>query len=268
MTSNSTYQAARITAPLLEKYFEQYLLDANPKADIPANFPKEAFIEHIIDAAFWASLRTEEGRSPKISIAFLSPEQAEHPLLFGNKLRLNPKNLTKLAPGVEGAGIHLGVWYDDHGLFIWGTTLAIPNFCFVLDVSEPALLVIKHRRLCGFGKYTNVAILKGDEIKIVNENSAYLPDSPQILNHLLGLNTNLKKTETINVMIQLAVGMRNHKRGGIILIVPKSNNEWKKSIIHPIQYFLKPAFKNLSDLIIEYDSEVNETLWESKVKKK
>lgn len=267
MTPTSTYQAAKITAPLLENYFEQYLLDVNSEVEKPINFPKAVFIESMIDAAFWASLRTEEARSPKISLAFLSPEQAEQPLLFGNKLRLTPRNLTKLAPGIEGAGIHLGIWYDDHGLFIWGTTLHIPNFCFVLDVSEPALLVIKHRRLCGFGKFTNVAILKGDEIKIINENSAFLPDSPQILNYLLGLNTNIKRTETVNVMIQLAVGMRSHKRGGIVLIVPKSNNNWKKSIIHPIQYHLKPLFTNLSRLMNDYSDSVNETIWESTVKK-
>ncbi|WP_353137588.1 putative sensor domain DACNV-containing protein [Pseudopedobacter sp.] len=267
MTPTSTYQAAKITAPLLENYFEQYLLDVNSEVEKPINFPKAVLIESMIDAAFWASLRTEEARSPKISLAFLSPEQAEQPLLFGNKLRLTPRNLTKLAPGIEGPGIHLGIWYDDHGLFIWGTTLHIPNFCFVLDVSEPALLVIKHRRLCGFGKFTNVAILKGDEIKIINENSAFLPDSPQILNYLLGLNTNIKRTETVNVMIQLAVGMRSHKRGGIVLIVPKSNNNWKKSIIHPIQYHLKPLFTNLSKLMNDYSDSVNETIWESTVKK-
>lgn len=267
MTPTSTYQAAKITAPLLENYFEQYLLDVNSEVEKPINFPKAVFIESMIDAAFWASLRTEEARSPKISLAFLSPEQAEQPLLFGNKLRLTPRNLTKLAPGIEGPGIHLGIWYDDHGLFIWGTILHIPNFCFVLDVSEPALLVIKHRRLCGFGKFTNVAILKGDEIKIINENSAFLPDSPQILNYLLGLNTNIKRTETVNVMIQLAVGMRSHKRGGIVLIVPKSTNNWKKSIIHPIQYHLKPLFTNLSKLMNDYSDSVNETIWESTVKK-
>ena len=33
-------------------------------------------IEAITDAAFWASLRREEGYSPKISLAFLPPEQA------------------------------------------------------------------------------------------------------------------------------------------------------------------------------------------------
>ena len=267
MTPTSTYQAAKITAPLLENYFEQYLLDVNSEVEKPINFPKAVFIESMIDAAFWASLRTEEARSPKISLAFLSPEQAEQPLLFGNKLRLTPRNLTKLAPGIEGPGIHLGIWYDDHGLFIWGTILHIPNFCFVLDVSEPALLVIKHRRLCGFGKFTNVAILKGDEIKIINENSAFLPDTPQILNYLLGLNTNIKRREAVNVMIQLADDMRSHKRGGIVLIVPKSNNNWKKSIIHPIQYHLKPLFTNLSKLMNDYSDSVNETIWESTVKK-
>ena len=41
-----------------------------------ASVPDAETIEAIIDAAFWASLRREEGYVPRISLAFLSPEQA------------------------------------------------------------------------------------------------------------------------------------------------------------------------------------------------
>ncbi|MFD1631361.1 putative sensor domain DACNV-containing protein [Pseudopedobacter beijingensis] len=269
MISHATYQAAKFIAPLLNNYFEQYIIDAagEDKKAHQVNSPSSEFIEALIDAAFWASLRKEEGNSPKISIAFLSPEQTTDPLLFGSRLRLTPRNLTKIAPGVEGSGIHLGVWFDETGLYIWGTTLNIPNYCFVLDVSEPALLVVKHRRLCGFGKFTNVAILKGDEIKVIDENSAFLPDSPQLLNYLLGLNTNTLQTESVNVLIQLAVSMRAHQKGGIILIVPTGSNTWHKSIVHPIQYLIDPVFTNLSKLVNEHSDIISEAFWESTVKK-
>jgi hypothetical protein len=55
---------------------------------------------------------------------------------------------------------------------IWGTTRVIPGLCFVLEVIEPGMLVIKHRRVDGFGKFVNVAVLKGDQVKIVNEAKA------------------------------------------------------------------------------------------------
>ena len=43
--------------------------DLAPEADV-------ASIETIIDTAFWASLRREEGYAPKISLAFLPPDRA------------------------------------------------------------------------------------------------------------------------------------------------------------------------------------------------
>ncbi|MEO5909415.1 MAG: putative sensor domain DACNV-containing protein, partial [Pelobium sp.] len=166
----STYQAAKASSSILESHFKK-LIDlaiANGEQKI-APAPNSSIIEDIINVAFWASLRKEEGHSPKISIAFLSPEEADEPLLFGVRLPLNADTLAKLAPGIERPGVHLGVWQENGSLFIWGTALQIPNYCFVLDVSEPGLLVVKHRRLHGFGKYTNVAVLKGDEIKVIDK---------------------------------------------------------------------------------------------------
>ena len=81
----------------------------------------------MIDAAFWASLRREEGYMPRISLAFLSPEQAVQPLLFERPLPLDPAALTRVAPAVERPGVHLGVWRDPGGLRVWGTSRAIPN---------------------------------------------------------------------------------------------------------------------------------------------
>ena len=75
-----------------------------------ASLPAAGSIEAMIDAAFWASLRREEGYLPRISLAFLTPEEAEHPLLFERAMPLAPAALTRLAPAVERPGIHLGVW--------------------------------------------------------------------------------------------------------------------------------------------------------------
>src|SRR5215212_8488684 len=75
--------------------------------------PDAAAVEAVISAAFWASLRREEGRPPKISLAYLPPEQAEPPLTFARTLPLTPRALARLAPAVERPGIHLGVWRFD-----------------------------------------------------------------------------------------------------------------------------------------------------------
>jgi hypothetical protein len=70
-------------------------------------------------------------------------------------------------------------------LCIWGTAHNIPTFCFVLEVVEPGLIVVKHHRGEKSGKYVNVAVLEGDQIKIVDESASSLPDCPDLVTSLL-----------------------------------------------------------------------------------
>ncbi|MFA4867012.1 MAG: putative sensor domain DACNV-containing protein [Pedobacter sp.] len=268
MIYRTTYQAAKIIAPKVEAIFSQYLATAteNGEEDL-APLPTANVAEALIDAAFWASLRKEEGHSPKISLAFLPPEQAGNPLLFKQRLPLNPGTLTKIAPGVERAGIHLGIWIEEGELYVWGTTVSIPNFCFVLDVSEPALLVIKHRRIYGFGKFTNIAVLKGDQVKMVDGDHANLPDCPPMLLSLLDLTAPSYWNDSVNVMIQLAVSMRAHGRGGTLLVVPTVNNNWLQSIIKPIQYAVQPSFTGLSKLLQQDRKEASQIFWQTALRR-
>lgn len=264
MIDRATYQAAKIVAPIIESHFAKHHADANANGEIDlAPQPPARVIEAILDSAFWASLRKEEGHSPKISIAFLPPEQTDKPLLFTHNLPLDPNSLTKLAPGVARGGIHIGVWHDGYDLHIWGTTINIPNYCFVVDVSEPGLLVIKHRRIYGFGKYTNVAVLKGDQIKIVEDSTVIKSDCPPILLSLLDLTAHSYWNDSANILIQLAVSMRAHQRGGTLVIAQKINKEWKNSVIQPITYALKPLYRGLADLVVHKEEIAKDIFWQS-----
>lgn len=268
MIDRATYQAAQIVAPVIEAHFAKHLAEASAKGEIDlAPQPPSRVIEAILDAAFWSSLRKEEGHSPKISIAFLPPEQATKPMLFKQNMPLNPNVLTKIAPGVERGGIHIGVWHDGYHLYILGTTLNIPNYCFVVDVSEPALLVVKHRRIYGFGKFTNVAVLKGDQIKIVNENAPKGNDCPSMILSLLDLTADSFWNDAANILIQLSVSMRAHGRGGALLVVPQNTNNWEQSVIHPINYSLNPPFKGLADLVRKDRGEASEIFWQTALKR-
>ena len=261
MLIESTYKAAKSVALIAENYFADYLKDALKRGETDlADVPSAAYIEAILDTAFWASLRREEGNSPKISIAFLSPDQTDSALRFETKLSFNATVLTKLGPGVERQGIHLGVWYDSNGLFIWGTTRKIPNSCFVLDVSEPGLLVVKHRRKNGFGKFTNIMVLIGDQIKVIDESSAKLPDCPTLLTSLLGF-ASASEDKSVNVLIQLATSMRAHKHGGTLLVVPSGSESWRNSILKPMNYAVLPDFSGLSSLMREDQSKWKSSQW-------
>src|ERR1700704_3701869 len=132
------YPAARIVAPRAHAHFAQRLAFERGRgtADL-APLPDEAAIEAIIDACFWASLRREEGYRPKISLAFLPPEQAGLPIVFERPLPLLPEALTHVAPAVERPGIHLGVWRNADDYYVWGATRTLPALCLVLEVVDP-----------------------------------------------------------------------------------------------------------------------------------
>jgi hypothetical protein len=268
MIYQSTYQAAAAISEQVEAIFAEHLSLAEHSGEVDlAPLPTAKFVEIIIDAAFWASLRKEEGHSPKISLAFLPPAQSSNPLVFKQRLALTPSALTKIAPGVERAGIHLGVWHEGEEVYIWGTTTGIPNFCFVLDVSEPSLLVIKHRRFSGFGKFTNVAVLKGEQIKIVDASTARNSDTPAVVLSLLDLTAPSYWNDAVNVMIQLAVSMRSHQRGGTLLVVPTGSKTWLHSIIKPIQYAVQPAFSGLSKLLSQDRKEASQIFWQTALRR-
>lgn len=261
--SETTYKAARAVASLIESHFERHHQHVSTHYEHElAPRPDARTIETIIDTTFWASLRREEGRSPKVSIAYLPPECAEHPLIFNETLSLTANTLTKLAPAVERSGIHLGVWMDGDELRIWGTTRVIPGLCFVLEVVEPGMLVVKHRRVDGFGKFVNVAVLKGDQVKIVDEKSGRARDCPSVINSMIGFTSSTLWTDSLNLLVQLAVSMRAHERGGILLVVPRGKEEWRRSIIHPITYHVHPAFSELAELNRKYINDPNPIAWQ------
>ena len=258
-----SYTAARVVAIAVEKHFARNLATARQQARQElAPHPDPQAIEAIIDAAFWASLRREEGFSPKISLAFLPPEQAGQPLRFERQFPLTPAALSRLAPAVERPGIHLGIWRDGNELCVWGTTRTIPKFCFVLEVIEPGLLVVKYRRGQDTGKFVNVVVLKGDQIKMLDEKGTSLPNCPAPLTTLLGFGSFDSQVDSVNVLVQLAVSMRTHGRGGSLLVVPQGSDEWRESILQPVSYSVEPPFSELAELMRPDAVERGQRLWQ------
>ena len=243
------YAAARTVSPTVHAYFARRLaLAVNGGQEHLASLPAAETIEAVIDAAFWASLRREEGYVPRISLAFLSPEEAVHPLVFERALTLTPGALTRIAPAVERPGIHLGIWHNGDELFVWGTTRTIPKFCFVLEVAAPGLLVVKHHSGEEAGKFVNVAVLEGDQIKVVDEHASSAPECPAMLTSLLGFDSPTSWAHSVNVLVQLAVSMRAHERGGCLLVVPTDSESWRESIVRPLAYAVSPPFSELAEL--------------------
>jgi hypothetical protein len=262
MLREPTYRAASSVAPTIEAHFARHFAEASQRGETDLAPPPDAHtIEAIVDATFWASFRPEEGRFPKISLAFLPPEQAGHPLMFEHRLPITPGNLTRLAPAVERPGIHLGVWHDARELYVWGATRVISSLGFVLEDVEPGLLVVKHRRIDGIGKFANVAVLKGEQIKIVDEQGTSLPDCPDLLESLRAFTSPAAWDDSVNALVQLAASMRAHGHGGTLLVVRAGTETWRESIVNPVIYSVVPPFSKLAKLISKRPSLESDSNW-------
>jgi sensor domain DACNV-containing protein len=262
MLQGQGYPAAHTLAPIVHAHFARHLDDARGRLhDRVASLPDVAAIAAIIETGFWTSLRREEGYVPRVSLAFVAPDEADEPLRFAQPLPLDAAALTRVSPAVAPAGIHLAVARGPDGLSVWGTIRTLPTLCFVLEVSAPGLLVVKHQRGGVLGKFVNVAVVEGDEIKVIDESASTLPDCPPLLTSLLGFDSPSSWVETVNVLVQLAVAMRAHGRGGSLLVVPSTGEQWRESIVQPISYAITPPFMELARLARERPDASRQKMW-------
>lgn len=250
------YLTARVAAAKVRSHLLEARLGGKDSTQDLASLPDEVAIEALIDRAFWASLRREEHYIPRISLAFLSPAQTRLPLTFAAPIPLTPEALARLAPAVERPGIHLGVWRTNDEFYVWGATRALPPLCLVVEVVDPGLLVIKRRRVRESSKFVNVAVLVGDQIKLLDHQALSLSDSPALVATLLGLEAPPPLAGFVSVLLQLSLSMRAHGRGGALLVVPHGTHAWRESIVGPTPYTMLPPYSELIELLHERDDKV------------
>jgi hypothetical protein len=244
-----SYAAARTLAGRLQDHFARQTQDPPIAREKCGPGPDAAAIEALVDAGFWASLQREEGFHPEISLAYLPPERAVRPLLFGTPLPLRARTLARLAPAVERPGIHLGVWRERGQLVVWGTTRAIPSFCFVLEVIGPGLMVVKHRTHEASAKFQNLAVFEGERVKVLSPQSLDFAEHPEPLVSLVAPETLGSPDDPVDVLLRLAISMRGHQRGGTLVVVPSDTAAWRGSIVQPLAYAVEPRFTELADLV-------------------
>ncbi len=247
--NHPAYSAAKRAADRIRFHFDRHVSgSAAPHGGTISEVPDVAAVEAMIEAAFWASLRREEGYIPRISLAYVAPETVKRPLRFERQLPLAAPPLARLAPAVERPGIHLGVWRDGEQFVVWGATCDLPPFCLVLEAIAPGLLVVKHSR-GDSEKFVNLAVLQGDEVKVIDESSAHLPDCPDLLTSLLGGDNQHASSESVSLLIRLSISMRAHGRGGLLLVVPAETELWRQSIARPVLHSLVPPFSVITELM-------------------
>jgi hypothetical protein len=71
----------------------------------------------------------------------------------------------------------------------------------------------------------------------------------------------------VNVLVQLAVSMRAHRRGGLLIVVPPGTDAWRDSIVQPIAYAARPPFSELGHLLGTTSDPEHHPEWEESLKR-
>lgn len=244
--NESTYPPAKAVAPKVRTYFER-LIARHPNGSAIATTPSISVIEATIESAFWTSLRREEGYVPRISLAYASPDQVRQPLFFETPLALDPQVLTRIAPAVERPGIHLCTRHSENSLSVWGLARSLPAYCFVVEVIAPGAIAIKQSREESSEKFANVAVIQGDEIMVIEQETAE-KDRPSLFASFIERSP-IPALEAPNVLVQFALSIRKHARGGTLLVVPSSTDAWRESILRKTGYIACRPYTELSSVL-------------------
>lgn len=263
-SDSPSHPAAREAAVRVHPLYARHLSSMHAEAVLLPDLPT---IETLINAAFWASLRREEVYTPKISLAFVTPGLAGQALRFERPVPLTPQPLTRLGPAVERPGIHLCVAPQGRELWVWGATRTLPESCFVLEVVAPGLLVLKQARGKDSGKFINIAVLQGEEIKVIDSTPRGIAHCPELLRKVFGSPLDYEPPDSVSILMQLAVSIRSHGRGGSLLVVPAGTEVWGESLLQPITYSVSPSFTGLADLMLKDSDEKPLRRWQEALRR-
>jgi hypothetical protein len=98
---------------------------------------------------------------------------------------------------------------------------------------------------------------------VVDERASNLPDCPALVTSLLGFDSPSSWGQS--VLVQLAVSMRAHGRGGCVLVVPAGLDAWRESIVQPISYAAAPPFSVLARLSKEAPERKRQQVWQEEL---
>ncbi len=152
---------------------------------------------------------------------------------------------------------------------IWGPTRTIPSSVCASKTLTQGCSSSNIGVLTVFGKYANVAVIKGEQVKVIDEKGTSLPDCPSLLRALLAFTAAATNgpQHSLNILVQLSASMRAHGHGGSLLVVPSHSDRWRESIAQPILYSIIPSFAALSDLVRQKFAEENRRQWESALRR-
>jgi sensor domain DACNV-containing protein len=190
-------------------------------------------ISQLIEGSFWASLKTEEGKTHKFNLVYTSPRTSFSSYKFSHAIKFDEERIVKLAPAIDGQMQAIGIWKDKNDkLEIWGfcdsTSLGMS-----IETYGAGQLIVSYNYK---GKFliTGTRVEKIDSLKYEISSISIPKELPsQVLSETLSLLISQHKKDSS--LKKIASHMLSHNHGGSLLIVP-NNDQWKASIGDDLMY--------------------------------
>jgi hypothetical protein len=202
--------------------------------ELELSFPSTEDLSNLIDVSFWASLKKEEGRPVRFSIAFQDPDRSDRAFVFEGSEEFNIERVVRLAPSLEETDRYLGVWPDKDKLRIWGWCYPDRPILFWLNALGPGQIEI--------ATWNTRALIDGSRTEFVTSinqlalslRSKISPNDPED-------STDLHFVTNFEVVLSIAQTMRSLGHGGTLLVLPQGSGDWRKRIDRA--YFPKSPFQ-------------------------
>ena len=243
---NNTFDLNRSFIRKLAELYHEIAIDNFEFAKEDARFPDkiskpfsrkriQGHLRKLLEVSFWASLKTEEGRHHQFAVVYSPPPEpkavSNDYVAFNPRLAFNAELLAKLAPALESTHT-VRVWPKPRGagkdeLEIWG--FARPSFVppLVVKAIEPGRIILWisdmwKARITERAELVDVGVYADIFSDVQPTYSAHNDPTTEV--------EQIVKEESRPDLERIAVAMRAHGHGGILLVIPDTNTTWRDSI--------------------------------------
>ncbi|MDB4927519.1 MAG: hypothetical protein JWM10_3 [Myxococcaceae bacterium] len=196
--------------------------------------PTPAQLRALIEAAFWASLYTDEGRQATFALAWGAPFAGPGQLRFAASLPVSPASLAQLSPALRTGQMLLGVAPSDEGFVAWGIldSDAVGHPLFVVEVLGPGLIVVRYGA-------RNLALFARDRAELVDHGRL---NARHVLQRVFGAElSDAERLARGDALARVAGAMRALGYGGALLLVRGAHRTWERSLQQPLRYAASPG---------------------------
>lgn len=243
MQANTLPGEMHIVTRVLE--LVEQLKQLAPFPDLPFETPSIEHLSTMLNHAFWASTREEEGRIAKFSLAYYPSQKAPHPLVFTQPMTISPGNLVRLAPTLKLQHRAISVINKGDSLQIWGTSGISPH-SINIHVLGPGYIIVRFN-------FRNVLVYRSGDVVFL-ENEDYTTLLRFLTLSLRPYSPFKNPTDLAAPLYRIIRSMYSHGHGGTILIVPPKTDAWRNAIAS-VRYECSPLFKDLREGCERYYSE-------------